>query len=51
MFESGHKTLSTKGTRENDAGGEEEKEIGKRLEEWEQLAGANTGEKSWYIYI
>lgn len=33
MFESEHKTLNIKGTRENGAGGKEEKEIGKRLEE------------------
>lgn len=51
VFESEHKTLNIKGTWENDAGGKEEKEIGKRLEEWEQLAVANTGETSWYIYI
>lgn len=50
VFESEHKTLNIKGTRENDAGGREEKEIGKSLEEWEQLAMANTDEASWYIY-
>lgn len=33
VFESEHKTLNIKGTWENDAGGREEKEIGKNLEE------------------